>query len=114
MNAFSRALIIDEPHISKILSGEKTWEMRSTPIYIRGRIGLIKKGSGEIVGSAELFECGEALNEQTALLSFEYHKVADLEKIKKWKYPWKLRNIIRFKKPITYKHPQGAVIWVKV
>jgi len=51
---FDRALIIDEPWISKILSGEKTLEMRSRHTKIRGRIGLIRKGSGLIVGDVWL------------------------------------------------------------
>ncbi|MBD8246954.1 ASCH domain-containing protein [Xanthomonas campestris] len=41
-----KGLVIDEPWISLILSGQKTWEMRSRATSIRGRIALIKKGSG--------------------------------------------------------------------
>jgi len=35
-------LIIREPWISHILSGAKTWEMRTTPTRYRGPIGLIR------------------------------------------------------------------------
>ena len=111
---FDRALIIDEPHLGRILSGDKIWEMRSMPTNIRGRIGFIRKVSGLIIGSAELYECGLPLSELNALRTVVYHMVADLDKIKKWKYPWMLKNVIKFDEPIPYKHPQGAVIWVKV
>jgi hypothetical protein len=40
-----RGLIIDEPWIGYIISGTKTWEMRSRNTAIRGSIGLIRKGA---------------------------------------------------------------------
>jgi ASCH domain-containing protein len=49
-----KGLIIDEPWISLILQGEKIWEMRKTACHHRGRIALIRKGSGQVVGIAAL------------------------------------------------------------
>ena len=49
-----RGLIIDEPFISEILNGSKTWEMRSRHTDRRGLIALIAKGSGAVVGAATL------------------------------------------------------------
>ena len=46
-----KALIVDEPWISAILRGEKTWEMRKTGCNLRGSIALIRKGAGHVVGS---------------------------------------------------------------
>ena len=51
-----KGLIIDEPWISLIVSGEKSWEMRSRDTYVRGRIGLIRKGSKTVIGLADLVE----------------------------------------------------------
>ena len=51
-----KGLIIDEPWIGFILSGRKTWEMRSRNTQIRGRIGLIRKGSKMVVGVADLVD----------------------------------------------------------
>jgi hypothetical protein len=48
-----KGLIIDEPWIGLILSGQKTWEMRKTACHHRGSIALIRKGSGQVVGRAE-------------------------------------------------------------
>ena len=45
-------LIIREPWIGYILSGAKTWEMRTTPTLRRERIGLIRKGTGLVIGVA--------------------------------------------------------------
>ena len=28
------------------------------------------------------------------------------------KYAWVLKDVIRFKTPVPYKHPSGAVTWV--
>jgi hypothetical protein len=40
-----KGLIIDAPWIGYIISGTKTWEMRLRNTAVRGRIGLIRKGS---------------------------------------------------------------------
>ena len=53
----NRGLIIKQPWIELILSGKKTWEMRSRPTHIRGKIGLIEQGTGLIVGEVEIIDC---------------------------------------------------------
>ncbi len=50
-------LIIDEPHISNIISQKKTWEIRRTATKKRGLIGLGAKGTLKTKGIAELTEC---------------------------------------------------------
>ncbi len=37
-----KALVIRSPWIDLILAGSKTWEMRTKPTSIRGRVALIK------------------------------------------------------------------------
>ncbi len=49
-----RGLIIDEPWVSYILDGRKTCELRGSNCRIRERIGLIRKGSGLVVGTADV------------------------------------------------------------
>ena len=56
----ARGLIIDAPWIDHILEGRKDWEMRSQATSVRGWIGLIRKGSGQVVGIARLVDCGKA------------------------------------------------------
>ena len=50
-----KALIVKAPHIDNILSGKKTWEMRTRHDQYRGPMGLIQKGCpGKIIGVAEM------------------------------------------------------------
>ncbi len=110
-----RALIIKKKYLDRILDNGKVWEMRSSKTKITERIGLIESGSGLIVGEVDLIGCGNALNDEcAALLTADSHQVDDISLIEKWKYPWLLENAKRYDKPIPYKHPKGAVIWVKI
>jgi hypothetical protein len=112
------ALIIAEPWIGFILAGRKTWEMRSKAVRKRGRIGLIRKGSGLVVGEATLIDSLPALNEAEMLASIGKHCIpADMIRsgeVSKWRYPWVLADVVRYVEPRPYKHPSGAVTWVDV
>lgn len=105
-----KALIIRKPWIDKILDDGKIWEMRATKTKVRGRIGLIEAGSGLIVGEVTLVD---SLDPATAD-GFMKHHIEDESLLKKWPYPWVMSKPVRYEKPIPYKHPQGAVIWVKL
>jgi hypothetical protein len=109
-----RGLIIRQPWIDLILSGEKTWEMRSRPTNIRGKIALIEQGTGLIVGEADIFTCMKT--EPNAQFSdyFKNHCISDVNLIAKYPYAWVLENIKRYDKPVPYVHQKGAVIWVKL
>jgi len=111
-----RALIIDGPWISKILSGEKTWEMRSRGTTVRERIGLIQKGSGLIVGEVDLVNVLKYLPKvilynRKDRHGIDYRNNADLLK---YNIAWVLENAEKYAEPIPYSHPRGAVIWVKI
>lgn len=112
----SRALVIDQPWITLILDGKKTWEMRSTGTSIRGPIGLIQKGTGRVVGAAEIVGCEGPLDREARVAAAKYHQIP-LQQVQsgavdKWCYAWKLANVKRLATPISYVHPKGAVIWV--
>ena len=64
-----RALIIKKEWVDKILSGGKTWEMRSTKTTVTGVIGLIESGSGLLVGEATLEGVGEPIYDLHSLKS---------------------------------------------
>jgi hypothetical protein len=110
-----RGLIIAEPWVSRILQGQKTWEMRKRPTKIRGRIGLIRKGSGLIVGTAELIDCLPAL-EAAGIAATRRHGVPPDRHANMlasgWLVPWVLRKAEPLVPPIPYDHPSGAVTWV--
>src|SRR5438128_1666594 len=114
-----KALIIAEPWISAILKGEKTWEMRKTGCKLRGPIALIKKGSGHVVGTADVADCRPPLRSPEEYAAAEpYHRVGPSRResafAEGWRTPWVLANARLLPKPVPYKHPSGAVIWVNL
>lgn len=109
-----RGLIIKKEHLDKILSGEKTIELRSSNTSVRGKINLIESGSGNIVGEC-VIEKSEGPFSVRKLVEMErFHKCSDREMLHKWNCTWHISSAKRYKNPIPYKHPKGAVIWVKL
>lgn len=114
-----KGLIIDEPWIGLILSGKKTWEMRKTACHNRGRIALIRKGSGQVVGTADIIDSLPALNSASEYAKAEPQHRIPLSRQPEayadgWRTPWVLQNIRELAEPVSYKHPNGAVIWVNL
>ncbi|MCK4793051.1 MAG: hypothetical protein KAV87_55490 [Desulfobacteraceae bacterium] len=110
---YSRALIIGEPWIDKILARDKLLEMRSRHTKMQGQIGLIRKGSGLIVGEAWLYPSVELIEPESfkVLHGIDY---AAFPELLKYNIAWPLGQVKSYDAPIPYDHPQGAVIWVKV
>lgn len=97
------------------MNGVKTWEMRSTNTSRRGPVALIEKGSGHVVGVAELVEVKGpftakemAAHEPKHQIPSEIYQAPDY----KWHHAWVLQNATALPSPIPYKHKNGAVIWV--
>lgn len=113
-----KGLIIDTPHIDNVLSGRKTWEMRSRPTNIRGSIALIRKGSGTVIGVADLVDCLGPLDAHEIASSRSLHMIDEARladpSVAKWNRAWVLRNARLLRKPVEYRHPFGAVIWVNL
>jgi hypothetical protein len=114
----AKGLIIDTPHIDRILSGAKTWELRSSHTKIRGRVALIRKGSGQVVGTAEIIDSLGPMSDTDMLQNIAKHMVEEARlkegKLSKYRYAWVLANPRRLAKPVPYAHPNGAVIWVNL
>ena len=102
-----KGLIIDEPWIGLIVSGEKTWEMRSRNIHLRGRIGLIRKGSKTVIGFADLVDCLPNLSSSELRANFDKHRVPESEigESFKWSTAWVLQRARSLQEPIPYRHP---------
>lgn len=114
-----KGLIIDEPWISLILQGQKTWEMRKTACHHRGRIALIRKGSGQVVGVADLVGSLKPLTSEAAYRGAENQHRIPVERhalafADGWRTPWVLANAHPLAAPVRYQHPAGAVIWVNL
>ena len=110
-----RALIIKKPWLDKILAGTKTWEIWGSRTNIRGRIGLIESRSGTVVGLCEVIDCVGPLTAEeyrrNARRAGMLPAEANLGGYKNT-FAWVLANARRFKTPVPYRHPSGAVIWV--
>lgn len=113
-----RGLVVDEPWISKILAGTKTWEMRSKPTRIRGRIGLIRKGSGQVVGVASIIGNGPELSASNFAAHLDKHGIGPDRQSGAlaggWVHPWVLNDVRTLSQPVRYMHKPGAVIFLKL
>jgi hypothetical protein len=114
-----KGLIIDEPWIGLILSGQKIWEMRKTACHHRGPIVLIRKGSGQVVAIAEIVDSLPAIEDASEYARAEsQHCIPPSRQHAAfsdgWRTPWVLRNVQPLPEPIAYTHPNGAVIWVNL
>jgi len=114
----TKGLIIKSPYIDRILAGTKTWEMRSTNTNLRGSIALIKQGSGQIIGVANLIDVKGPLSDQEKIDNINQHQIS-VERLQagdtaKWNIAWVLESAQLLDKPINYQHPNGAVIWVNL
>jgi hypothetical protein len=113
-----KALIVGEPWISLILSGKKTWEMRTRATSVRGEIALIRKGSGQVVGTARLINSLPPLSaDDYSAAEFNHRIPADQQRAAiagGWRFPWVLANATPLPRPVPYRHPSGAVIWVNL
>lgn len=118
MTAVTKALIVDQPWIDLILSGRKTWEMRGTGTSHRGWFGLIRKGSGQVVGAARMTGSGAALTQAEMIATMDRHHIPEhmirSGAVAKWTTPWHLSDARPLGRPVAYNHPYGAVTWVNL
>jgi hypothetical protein len=114
-----KGLVVRSPWVELILDGAKTWELRGSPTRLRGRIALIRSGSGTVVGHCEIADVVGPLTRAQLLSSTRRHCVkaghipSVLGRYRKV-YAWVLSKARRLKKPVRYRHPSGAVIWVNL
>ncbi|MEO7068579.1 MAG: hypothetical protein ABI114_16835 [Rhodanobacter sp.] len=111
-----KGLIIDEPWISKILRNEKVWEMRTTATAVRGRIALIRKGSGMVVGTASVVDSIGPLDMIACRAHRNKHAIPSHQDdaLLRWNHAWVLEGARPLVRPVAYYHPNGAVIWVNL
>lgn len=109
-----KGLLIKEPWIDLILSGQKIWEMRSVNVNIRGTIALIKQGSGLIYGQADIVDCLDNLTFPKLIASYDKHGISDEDLLRKWRVAWVLDDVLVYDEPVHYTHPKGAQKWVKL
>jgi hypothetical protein len=111
-----KGLIIADPWIGYIISGTKTWEMRSRNTTVRGRIGLIRKGSKTVVGVADLVGTLPKLSLSDLTANIGKHQVSASEIDDKFKHntAWVLQRAEQLRQPVPFRFPVGSVIWVNL
>jgi hypothetical protein len=108
-----KGLIIRDPWIDLILDNQKTWEVRGSNTKIRGRIALIKSGTGQIFGTVNLIGARE-FKDGDYYEFYVKHRVERKDVTYANPWAWVFRDPDKFAKPIPYQHPQGAVIWINL
>lgn len=110
----THGLLIRKEPLDNILSGTKTWEIRGKSTARRGPIALIESKSGHVVGTCEVVDVVGPLT------------LAELQRNAKrtgfrpgqlpypTTYAWVVRDARRLPEPVPYRHPPGAVIWVRL
>lgn len=107
----SKGLIIAEPWISLIISGKKTWEMRSEATNYRGPLSVIRKGSGTVVGVVDLIDCIPGQGEAEYGAAEALHcipKAQHKDCAARWPVAWVFANARSLVEPVPYKHKNGA------
>jgi hypothetical protein len=106
-----KGLVISEPWISHILTGEKTWEMRSKVTSYRGPLAIIRKGTGAVVGMVDLIDCIPGQHEAEYGASEALHCIPMAQHkdcAARWPIAWVFANARSLSEPVLYKHKNGA------
>lgn len=113
-----KCLIVKKRWLDLVFEGKKTWELRGSRTAVRGKIGLIEKGSGTVMGTCEVVDVEGPLSLSVLKGSTARHGVpaGEFGETPPYKqtFAWVLDNALRYSKPRPYKHPSGAAIWVTV
>lgn len=108
----SRGLIIRPEPLERILSGRKTWEMRSAHTKVRGPIALIRKGSKAVYGMAHILDSRGPLSRDEMLKTTQLHGITsdrlDTGEVAGYRYAWILGSVRRLERPIPYQHTGGV------
>jgi hypothetical protein len=117
-DSLDRLLVVAEPWASLLVDGEKTWELRTTSTKVRGSVGIAAKGTGTIIGAVELVAVHGPFSRPEIAPYEHLHRVPASSTSTyggpKGLYGWEMRDAVRFETSVPYRHPQGAVIWVRL
>jgi len=115
-DAPDKGLLIRDPWIEQILSGEKVWEMRSRATQQRGWVALIRSGSGMVFGVARIVDSIGPLTEAQMLASQDKHGIPprSVQLVPAYRHAWVLADVKRLAKPVPYRHRPGALIFAKL
>lgn len=110
----THGLVIRQEPLAKILAGTKTWEVRGKATDRRGDIALIQSRSGLVLGTCQLVDVVGPLSVAELRRNARRTGFRANDMPYPTTYAWVLRGARRLATPIPYRHPSGAVIWVRL
>jgi hypothetical protein len=110
----THGLLILKKHLDKILAGAKTWEIRGKSTARRGPIALIESKSGHVVGTCEVADVVGPLTLAELQRNARRTGFRPVRLPYPTTYAWVVRDARRLPEPVPYRHPPGAVIWVRL
>jgi hypothetical protein len=110
------ALFVREPFAERIISGRKTWEIRTRPTTRRGRIAIMSQRG--LVGTVELYDVEGPLSAADLISHVAKHR-APLRLLHTYAagralYAWSLREPARLDAPIVLRRGRGPVVWFRL
>ncbi len=112
-----RALIVRRPWADMIASGVKRWEIRGASTSVRGPVAIAAAGSGMIVGVCSIVDVLGPLTIEDYAQAWRLWGGAEGARGPlpySRTYAWVLTQARRVEPPVPYRHPPGAVIWVRL
>jgi len=102
-----------------VISGVKSWELRTNATHIREQVGIIEKGSGAVVGVCTIVACHGPLTEGELAATFPKHLTtpADRQRLagaRPYRYAWVLDQVQALAVPVPYLHRPGTQGWATI
>ena len=114
MGPIGKGLVIKKCWIELILSGQKTWEMRSYRLTYRGWIGLVQKKTEFVYGIAHLVDVGCPLSISELIDTIDKHQIDKATILSdgfNYKIPWIFKDIQRLGQPVRIRKRNGPGIY---
>ena len=115
------ALILLPHWADLLLSGDKTWELRSVPTTKRERVAIAASGTGKLLGEINIIDCVKVVEDMVCLLPLPLEKFVHLHRVPDISifpyttiYAWVMSDPTRYEEPKTYTHHPGAIVWVSL
>ena len=113
-------LVVKHPFAEMIVSGAKTWEIRTKQSRVRERVAILLGGTKTAIGEVTLTDSFPVTRDMLCQ-NFEKHQIDDISAVFQHAhnhevqyYAWVLECAEKYKDPKPYAHPVGAVSWVKL
>jgi hypothetical protein len=114
-----RAFFLTPHWAALVVSGEKSWELRTAATRIRERVGIIQTGSKAVVAVCNLVASHGPLSEDELQATFAKHRTlpADRQRpegSRPYRHAWELADVRKLIEPVPYRHIPGTQGWARI